>query len=52
MKQDYSIHYHAWTQTEMLELMVTLKKELYFYFEVEFISKNIDEVIIILRKSS
>jgi predicted SAM-dependent methyltransferase len=50
MKLDYSIHYHTWTQTEMLELMVTLKKK--FHFEVELVLKNMDEVIIILRKDS
>lgn len=51
MNLDYSIHYHAWTQTEMLELIVTLKKRLQFNFEVALICKNMGEVIIILRKN-
>jgi SAM-dependent methyltransferase len=52
MNMDYSIHYHVWTQTEMLELILTLKKKLHFHFEVELFLKNKDEVIIILRKNS
>ena len=45
------IHYHVWTQTELLELIVTLRKKLQFNFEVELILKNMGEVIIILRKN-
>jgi predicted SAM-dependent methyltransferase len=52
MNIDYSIHYHVWTQTEMLELILTLKKKLHFHFEVELFLRNKDEVIIILRKNS
>jgi predicted SAM-dependent methyltransferase len=48
---DYSIHYHVWTQTEMLELILTLKKKLHFNFEVELFLRNKDEVIIILKKT-
>ena len=48
---DYSIHYHVWTQTEMLELIFTLKKKLHFNFEVELFLRNKDEVIIILKKA-
>ena len=51
MNIDYSIHYHAWTQTEIIELIVTLKKKFFLNFEVELICKNMDEVIIILRKT-
>jgi predicted SAM-dependent methyltransferase len=50
MNIDYSIHYHAWTQTELIELVVRLKKEFSFNFEVELIYKNMGEVIIILKK--
>jgi len=49
---DYSIHFHVWTQTEMLELILTLKKKLNFNFEVELFLRNESEVIIILKKSS
>ena len=47
---DYSIHYHVWTQAEMLELMVALRKIV--SFEVELCLKNGPEVIFILRKNA
>lgn len=50
MKLDYSIHYHVWTQDEMLELVSTLKKKLHFNFDVELMLKNMSEVIFIIRK--
>lgn len=49
MAIDYSIHYHVWTQSEMLELLVALRKMV--SFEVELCLKNGPEVIFILRKS-
>ncbi|PSB29654.1 methyltransferase type 11 [Stenomitos frigidus ULC18] len=51
MEQDYSIHYHVWTQTEILELLVTLQKTLHLAFEVEFFLKNKDEMVLVLRKN-
>ena len=51
IKTNPPIHYHVWTQTELLELIVTLRKKLQFNFEVELIMKNMGEVIIILRKN-
>lgn len=47
---NYSIHFHVWTQTEMLEMILALKKKFDFKFEVELFFKNKDEVILILRK--
>jgi 2-polyprenyl-3-methyl-5-hydroxy-6-metoxy-1,4-benzoquinol methylase len=49
MKLEYSIHYHVWTQTEILEYILLLKKMLNT-FEVELFLKNISEIIIVLRK--
>lgn len=49
MAIDYSIHFHVWTQSEMLELIVALRKMV--SFEVELCLKNGPEVIFILRKS-
>jgi ubiquinone/menaquinone biosynthesis C-methylase UbiE len=46
---DYSIHYHVWTQAEMLELVLALRKMI--SFELELCLKNEAEVIFILRKS-
>ena len=46
---DYSIHYHVWTQAEMLELIVALRKMT--SFEMELCLKQETEVIFILRKN-
>ena len=49
MAIDYSIHYHVWTQAEMLEFVVALRKMT--SFEVEICLRNGPEVIFILRKN-
>lgn len=49
MAIDYSIHYHAWTEIEMLELIMFLKRKLGIPFMVELVFKNDIEVIMILR---
>lgn len=46
---DYSIHYHVWTQVEMLELIVAMRKMI--SFELELCLRNDTEVIFILRKN-
>ena len=49
---DYSIHFHVWTQTEVLELFQTLQRLPDFTpFEVELVQKNGMEVITVLRKA-
>jgi SAM-dependent methyltransferase len=50
MEMDYSIHYHVWTQAEMLELTLALRKLV--AFEVELCLRHESEVIFILRKSA
>lgn len=50
MEMDYSIHFHVWTQAEILELLAALKKQLNFGFEVELFLKNQEEMILVLRK--
>lgn len=50
LKIDYSIHFHVWTQTEMLEIFVNLKKQFHLKFDVEACLKNEHEFILILRK--
>jgi SAM-dependent methyltransferase len=47
MNMDYSIHYHVWTQAEMLELIVALRQMA--NFEVEVCLRHEAEVIFILR---
>ncbi len=49
MKTGYSIHFHVWTQVEMIELILNLKKRL--EFEIELIYRNLNEVIFILRRT-
>jgi len=50
LAMDYSIHYHVWTEIEMLELLVFLNQNLKIPFFVELVVKNDIEVIMILRK--
>jgi predicted SAM-dependent methyltransferase len=47
-------HYHVWTQVEMLELVVRLRKDLGLDFEIEaFLSnRTLGEGIIVLRKGA
>jgi hypothetical protein len=51
MDLDCSIHYHVWTQTELLELMTVLKRRLGFQFDLELFFKTGDEAIFVLRKT-
>jgi SAM-dependent methyltransferase len=50
MAIDYSIHFHVWTQAELLELFARLKTDYAFPFDVDAILKNGMELIAILRK--
>jgi GT2 family glycosyltransferase/predicted SAM-dependent methyltransferase len=50
MAIDYSIHFHVWTQSEVLELLARLQTELAFEFDVETVVANAIEVIAVLRK--
>jgi ubiquinone/menaquinone biosynthesis C-methylase UbiE len=49
MEMDYSIHYHVWTQAEMLELLVALRRMSRFEMEIALMHES--EVIFVLRKS-
>jgi SAM-dependent methyltransferase len=51
IEADYSIHYHVWTQTELLEFLVTLQHDYGFPFDVELFMRNDLECIIVLRKT-
>jgi predicted SAM-dependent methyltransferase len=48
---DYSIHFHAWTELEMLEFILALNRKLGLRFDVELLFKNGEECIFILRKT-
>ena len=47
---DYSIHFHVWTEAELLELVVALHRLV--RFELELFLRNGFESILILRKAS
>jgi SAM-dependent methyltransferase len=47
---DFSIHFHVWTQTEFLQLLLYCQNDLRFPFEIELFQKNDTEIVSILRK--
>lgn len=52
INNNFDIHFHVWTQAEMLEMVAMLKKELKFPFELELCAQNMGgfENIFILKK--
>jgi predicted SAM-dependent methyltransferase len=48
MAMEYSIHYHCWTQREMMEMLLHLRSK--FPFDLEVMLKRKDGVIFIIRK--
>lgn len=50
METGYSIHFHVWSQLEMMELLLCLRRKLNMPFKIELFLANEFEVIIILRK--
>jgi SAM-dependent methyltransferase len=51
MQQDYSIHYHVWTQEAMFDFLLNLKRTCGFTFDVEAFLQNEGECIFVLRKA-
>jgi len=52
MDSGYSIHFHVWSQIEMMEFIIELKRNFGFNYRVELLLANEFEVIIVLRKTS
>jgi ubiquinone/menaquinone biosynthesis C-methylase UbiE len=50
-ERNYSIHYHVWTQTELLELLVALQRDFSLPFDVELFAANDIECLVVLRKT-
>jgi predicted SAM-dependent methyltransferase len=51
LRADYAnIHFHAWTQTELIALLLNLQQDFGLQFEVEMIAKNGLELVMVLRK--
>lgn len=44
------VHFHVWTQSEFLELLLYCQRELEFPFDIELVQKNHIEVVSVLRK--
>lgn len=51
MSIGYSIHFHAWTQHEIVEMLNHLRAHISAPWDWELLLKNHDEVICILRRS-
>ena len=52
MQQDYSIHYHVWTQREALELLTAVRHRLDLEFDIELMERIDLEVVFVLRKGA
>jgi len=52
MEQDYSIHFHVWTQRALLELLLALRGRFGLDFEIELLERIEYEVVFVLRKGS
>lgn len=53
MRNGYSIHYHVWTQTEILEILIGLQRELQLAFQVKMIYSCInEETVVVLQKTA
>jgi predicted SAM-dependent methyltransferase len=50
-EDDYSIHFHVWTQAEFLQLLIYCRNDLRFGFDIELFQKNGIEFIIVLGKA-
>ena len=46
------IHFHVWTQREIVDLLDGIQRDLNLSFEVEMLAKNGGEVVVVLRKSA
>jgi predicted SAM-dependent methyltransferase len=51
LERGYSIHFHAWTQWELLEVVKTAAQELKLNFDIELMLKNRHEVVFVLRRN-
>jgi predicted SAM-dependent methyltransferase len=52
LARHYSIHFHVWTQADVLELLVELRQRFGLSFDVETAIRNGHENIFVLRKLS
>ena len=50
MERKYSIHFHVWTGSDFLEMLLHCRRELAGAFEFVLARHNVDEMIVVLRK--
>jgi hypothetical protein len=50
IEMDYSIHFHVWSQSEIIALILSLREHLNISYDIEVFLKNDIECIFILRK--
>jgi predicted SAM-dependent methyltransferase len=50
MEMDYSIHFHVWTQWEMLEFVAAMRNMV--TFDIELVLRNVNEVVFVFRKDA
>jgi SAM-dependent methyltransferase len=46
-----NIHFHVWTQREIIELVLNLRRDFHLPIEIEAIIKNSQELVVVLRKA-
>jgi len=49
LDMNYSIHFHVWTEIQLLELLLAIRQRFNLSFDIELMLKNGEEVIFILR---
>jgi SAM-dependent methyltransferase len=52
MQQNYSIHFHVWTQREALELLTRVRERLNLDFDIELMELNLNETVFVLRNGA
>jgi hypothetical protein len=50
MEAGYSIHFHVWTQADVLEVLVALRERFGCLYDLEVAVRNGHENIFVLRK--
>lgn len=46
-----NIHFHVWTQREMIDFILNLRRDFALPIEIEMMAKNSQEMVIVLRKA-
>jgi SAM-dependent methyltransferase len=52
MEQDYSIHYHVWTQRDALELLMAVRERFDLDLDIDLMERIEYEVVFVLRKGA